>query len=73
LATACLNVKVFGGTHGLRQALGQGELVFGSNFGEHGIIRKKGILTLYQKQGFLQATHSMRLLARDNIKPFLKV
>jgi hypothetical protein len=73
LAAACLDIKVFGGSHGLRQALGQGKLVFGSDFGEHGFFRKKGILTLYQKQAFLQATHSMRLLARDNIKPFLKV
>ena len=41
LTTAHLDVKVFGGSHGLRQALGQRELVFVSDFGEHGISERK--------------------------------
>jgi hypothetical protein len=35
-----LYVKVFRGTHGLRHALGQRELVFGSDFGKHGVWQK---------------------------------
>jgi hypothetical protein len=40
LPGAGFHVKVFRGTHGLRHALGQRELVFGSDFGKHGICRK---------------------------------
>lgn len=35
-----LHVKVFGSTHGQRHALGQRELVFGSDLGERGNLRK---------------------------------
>jgi hypothetical protein len=34
------HVKVLGRGHSLRDALGQGELIFGSNFGQHGIYPK---------------------------------
>jgi hypothetical protein len=33
-------------THGLRQALGQGGLVFSGDFGKHAFIRKYGIIAL---------------------------
>ena len=48
LSAPGLHIKIFGCSHSLGQALGQGELVFGGDFGKHDFIRKQGIITLAQ-------------------------
>jgi multidrug efflux pump subunit AcrA (membrane-fusion protein) len=40
LPASNFHIKVVSGTYGLGQALGQSELVFGSDFGKHGVFRK---------------------------------
>jgi hypothetical protein len=43
-----MNVKVFRSPQGLRQALGQSELVFGSDLGKHRFVQSKESF-LYRK------------------------